>query len=196
MPGNLDLVLRVRADLQNAVAELQKLDRRLDAAGESAREAGDELGGVSGGAADAARGIGRMDVAVGAFAANIAAGALARAVDLLAEIPATIVESGREIERLEARFTFAAGSIAAGAQELAFVRSESERLALNFRTAADAYSALAAAARGTNLEGAATREIFTGVSEAARVLQLDASRTGLTMRSVEQIMSKGVRSAE
>lgn len=196
MPRDLNLALRIRADLGNAIAALEKLDRSLDGVEDTAAAAADDLGNIDGATDRAARGLNRMDVAVGAFAANIAAGALARAVDLLAEIPAAIVEGGREIERLEARFTFAAGSIAQGAQDLQFARQEAERLAIDFRTAADAYSAIAAAARDTSLEGRGAQEIFIGISEAARVLQLDASRTGLALRAVEQIMSKGVLSAE
>ena len=56
--------------------------------------------------------------------------------------------------------------------------------------------ALAAAARGTRLEGEATRDIFSAVGEAARALGLSTADQSGVFTALEQIISKDVVSAE
>ena len=196
MPGNLDLALRIRADLKSAERGLRQLDRRLDGLTTSGRQAGRAM-------TRTARQIDRVDDAaeradrgLGALRSGfIALGGIA-AVHTITRIVRDIAESGVAFERLESRFRFAAGSIRAGAEELAFVRAEAERLGIDFRAAADAYSGLLAAAKGTNLGVAETREIFLGVAESARVMGLDAEQTRGALLALEQILSKGKVSAE
>ena len=107
-----------------------------------------------------------------------------------------IAAAGVEIERLEARFRAATGSASAARAELEFTRSEARRLGIDFRAAADAYSRLAAAARGTALEGDAAREIFSATAEAAVALGLSADDTKGALMALEQIVSKDTASAE
>ena len=203
MPGNLDLALRVRAELGQAITRLKQLEAELEdtagaarGAGRGARTAADGVDRIDDAAGRARRGLTRLDVGLAAFAANIASGALARAVDELAQLPGAIVESGLAIERLENRFRFAAGGITESAREIAFVRIEADRLGIDFTAAADAYSGLAAAARGTSLSVADTREIFLSVAEAARVMGLSSDQTSGALLALEQIISKGKVTAE
>lgn len=88
------------------------------------------------------------------------------------------------------------GSSAVAAEELAFVRSETERLGLDLLTSADAFTKLTAAAKGTNLEGQATRDIFTAVAGASTALGLRADETEGALRAIQQMMSKGSVQAE
>lgn len=107
-----------------------------------------------------------------------------------------IAQAGIELERLQRGLKFATGSATAAADEFDFVRSEAERLGLSLQTTAQAYTSLAAAARGTTLEGQDTRDIFSGISEASRVLGLSADQTRGALRAIEQIISKGNVQAE
>lgn len=88
------------------------------------------------------------------------------------------------------------GSATAAADALSFVRSESQRLGLDLATAADQFGKLAAASKGTALEGKATRDIFTSVAQAATALGLSAEQTGSSLLAIQQIISKGTVSAE
>ena len=81
-------------------------------------------------------------------------------------------------------------------QAFAFVREESDRLGLALRTAATGYAQLAAAARGTSIEGETTRELFLGAAEASTALGLSAEQTAGIIFALQQIISKGVVSAE
>lgn len=100
------------------------------------------------------------------------------------------------LERAQKALNAAAGSQAAGAQEMAFVRAESERLGLVLTTTAQAYGGLAAAARGTVLAGQGARDIFSAVAEAGTVLNLSADQMQGALLSLQQMISKGTVQAE
>ncbi|MCY3873222.1 MAG: tape measure protein [Rhodobacteraceae bacterium] len=187
--ADLNIALRIRADLQQAIRQIDRLEKELNQTG----RAGDRAGK---GARRAASSFERMQAAAGRARSAISPlkGAIAGFSAVL--VGREIVQAGLEIERLHQRFRFATGSAAGARREMEFTRQEARRLGIDFRGAADAYSSLAAAARGTNLEGAETREIFTAISEASRVLQLDAAQTGGALTAIEQIISKGKVSAE
>ena len=85
---------------------------------------------------------------------------------------------------------------ARAAQETAFVRGEIDRLGLEVLSTSGAYSRLTAATQGTNLAGQATRDTFTSVAQAARVLNLSAEQTEGTLRALEQMISKGTVQSE
>lgn len=203
MPGNLDLALRIRADLGNAVRNLDKLQSELrqtqragqaagqggrsaaagmDRASRSARRANTEVRG-------AARGFSLLKGAVAGLGFAIIAREIVQVVDGIKDV-------GIAYEALDRRAKFATGSVAAGTRELAFVRAEADRLGLSFQAAAQGYTSLGAAARGTIVEGQGTREIFLAVSEAAAVLELTTEKTSRVFTAFEQIISKGKVSAE
>ena len=196
MPGDLNLALRIRADLKSAERGLRQLDRRLDGLTTSGRQARRSM-------TRTAKEIDRVDDAAGRAGAGVsglgrgfaALGTLA-GVEVVRRIVTDLAEAGVAIERLENRFRFAAGTIRGGAEELRFVRAEADRLGIGFRDAADAYSGLLAASRGTNFTVAETREIFLGVAESARVMGLSSEQTRGALLALEQIMSKGKVTAE
>ncbi len=108
----------------------------------------------------------------------------------------SIVNASIQMERINNALRVATGSSDAAATEFAYVRAEAKRLGLDLATSAEQYSRLAAAARGTALQGQETRDIFTAVSEASTVLGLSAEQTGGALNAIEQIISKGKVSAE
>jgi GH24 family phage-related lysozyme (muramidase)/tRNA A-37 threonylcarbamoyl transferase component Bud32 len=97
----------------------------------------------------------------------------------------------QEFEQIEAKFNFATGGILQAKDGLQFVREESNRLGISFRDAADAYGNLAASTRNSPLEGFATKQLFTGVQEAAAVRQLSQQDLEGVNRAIQQIKDKG-----
>ncbi|MBA3755374.1 MAG: tape measure protein [Nitrosomonas sp.] len=114
-----------------------------------------------------------------------------------------VIAGGRAIldaaianERLMNTLTVGVGSIQAATKEHAFLRQESDRLGLQFVTTAEQYAKLAAASKGTQLEGQATRDIFLAIAQASTVLGLSADQTGGALLAIQQMISKGKVSAE
>ncbi len=128
----------------------------------------------------------KLWLAIGGTAAIYAAARAGRA----------LVDTSIAMERIENSLRAATGSAAGAQRELGFVRAEAERLGLNLEQTAGAYASLAAAARGTALEGQAAREIFTAISEAATVMGLSAYEAEGALRAIEQMISKGSVQAE
>ncbi len=100
------------------------------------------------------------------------------------------------MERMNVAMESALGSSQASADSMAFVREEAKRLGLSLQESAQGYIKIAAAAKGTALEGEPVKEIFTAVSEAATALQLSVDDTDGALRAISQMMSKGKISAE
>ncbi|MCD6706847.1 MAG: tape measure protein [Thiobacillus sp.] len=108
-----------------------------------------------------------------------------------------VVDTGIASQRLDAKFQFAAaGDTAQAASDLAFVRAESDRLALSLPEAADGFSKLASSTMGTQVEGEKTRKIFTGISSAMRVLGAPTYQVERAFNAVTQAISKGNLQAE
>ena len=107
-----------------------------------------------------------------------------------------VTRAGLAIEGFESSLRFATGSAEGAAKAMGFVREEADRLGLDLQSSIQGFTGIAAAARGTSLEGERTREIFTGVAEASRVMNLSVQDTTGVMRAIEQIISKGTVQAE
>lgn len=200
--------IQVQVHVRDATRELNQLERELrqldGTATEAAKSAQATAAGVTRGGRAAARaehGWNRAaesikDFVIAGGLANTAAAALLRVGSAVGRLPGAIVEAGIAAEGLEKRFRFAFDGAAEGARQLDFVRSEAQRLGIDFAAAAQSYAGLAAATRGTALEGAATREAFTAVAEAARVMGLSTSEARGALTALERIASKGTVSAE
>lgn len=104
------------------------------------------------------------------------------------------IDAALKVQKLETSFRSVSGTNAA--REMAFVREEANRLGLDIGTAAGEYGKLAAAAKGTALEGEETRRIFSALSEASTALGLSADETGGALNAVQQMISKGKVSTE
>jgi tape measure domain-containing protein len=83
----------------------------------------------------------------------------------------------------------------AGAQ-LEFVENTAKALGQDLATLTRGYVQLTAAARGTNIEGSQTRDLFLGIVEAGTALQLSNEQVQGTIFAVQQIISKGQVTAE
>ena len=107
-----------------------------------------------------------------------------------------IIDTALANERLSNTLKVATGSAEAAARETAFLREESEKLGLQFTATSTQYAKLAAASKGTTLEGQATRDIFLAIAKASTVLDMSAADTGGSLQAIQQMISKGKVSAE
>ncbi len=107
-----------------------------------------------------------------------------------------IKDATLEFQAIDRTMAVAAGSAKAGADAFRFVSSEADRLGLNLRVSAAEFGKLAAAAKGTSLEGEGTRKIFTAVAEASTALGLTAEKTAGALNAIQQMISKGTVASE
>ena len=108
----------------------------------------------------------------------------------------SIWDAGVAMQGLERGFKSITGSSQAAASELDYIRQLADDLGLSFQQTASDYMKISAAARGTALEGKATRDIILGISEASTVLGLSADQTSGALNAISQMISKGKVQAE
>lgn len=134
----------------------------------------------------------------GTSVAGQLAGVVSAAVAARAALSAvqSVIKTGLQSESLQVQFNFSFGDVARAGEELAWVRGLAEELGLEIQSTARSYAQLTAAAKGTALEGEATRDIFRAVSSASAVLRLSVQETEGALLAVRQMISKGTVSAE
>lgn len=172
------------------------------------------LGAVGGGSADLGGGAGGSGTAANAAASAAAVGGLQAVLRTIAPVAIaagaaiagvgvaalslapSVINAAVEMQRIEGRLRASTGDAALAREEFRFLREEADRLGLSLADSAGGYARIAAAAKGTNLEGQATRDIFLGIATASSALRLSAEETGGVLFAVEQIISKGKLSSE
>ena len=175
--ANNKVEIKIVADSKQAVASLGQSARALDGLGQKA---------------------GAVRIRIGDMAKAFALGQAAFQA-LSAAVAATLVslpKAAMEAERLGNAFRVLTGSAAAAAAEQKFVRDEAQRLGISLADAQESYLKLAAAARGTALEGEAARKVFSAVAGAASTLGLSSAETSGALLAISQMMSKGTVQAE
>lgn len=106
------------------------------------------------------------------------------------------LQSNIAFESLERSMIQLKGSAEAAEEEIDWLRQTANRLGLEVDSVSRAYINLAAASRGTALEGKATRDIFEAVSGAMSKLGRSSADTEGALQAISQMMSKGVVSME
>lgn len=104
-----------------------------------------------------------------------------------------VLTTTMDLEKAQRTLQYATGD---GAAAMAWVRRTSQELGLELMSTAQAYAKLAAATRGTRLEGRETQAIFKAVASAATVMGLSADETSSALLSITQMVSKGKVAAE
>lgn len=170
-------------------AEIQKLGASMNVS-----QAGiNSVIGKTQGAADAMGGL----VAIGRTAAGVFGGMIfAQLAMQLSELPGQVIQAGIAFDSLERSMYAVTGSATAAAETLGWIREEADRLGQNFYTIAPEFKNIAAAARGTAMEGQNVREMFSAIVGASTALGLSADDTHGTLRALQQMMSKGKIQAE
>jgi tape measure domain-containing protein len=137
----------------------------------------------------------KMAVAVAAGQAALA-GIVNAVKTVFLDAPRSLLEGAVAAEKMQKAFLALEGSADAAGSQIAFVRDEAQRLGVPLAEASEAWLKLAAAARGTALEGEGARRIFSAVAGAASTLGLSASETSGALLAISQMMSKGTVQAE
>lgn len=114
----------------------------------------------------------------------------------LVALGAQAVETALRFQRFEKGLEVATGSAAAAGDEIKFLRDLSDQLGVRFITLAENFTGVAAAARGTTLEGQRARDVFESVTKAIIATGGSAEQVDGALLAVEQIISKGNVSAE
>jgi tape measure domain-containing protein len=176
MSQTMTLQLRINADGTAAVTALRGVQQGLTNTGAAARTADTGLQGVVSGLKGLAMTAG----------AALSVGALAQ----------SFIQANIESQRLQKGLTAVAGSATAGAAEMDYISKTADKLGLSLTATGSAYVGLTAATKGTALEGQATRDIFESVSLAMGKLGKSSADTEGALQAVQQMVSKGVVSAE
>lgn len=106
------------------------------------------------------------------------------------------VSTALNFRKLEQGLATAVGGVERANEEFTFLRDLADRLGVRFSTLAEQYVGFAAAARGTNIEGERTREIFESVATAITAVGGSAEQQTRALLAIQQIISKGAVSAE
>jgi tape measure domain-containing protein len=106
------------------------------------------------------------------------------------------VETLAATQSLGRSFEVIFGSAERAAQELDFIKGTANKLGVENLVLAKSYQQLAAATKGTSLEGEQTRAVFEAVVKAMSVLGKSSADTELALLAVQQIAGKGVASME
>lgn len=161
--------------------ELHQVEGRLDTIGDAAV--------ASSASTD------RLSSALGRVAHyGLTGGALYGTVQAAMAVGSALFEASASAQRLVTQLNFATRGNSA--QEMAFLSGVANKLGLELSSAAQAYAGFASAARGTALEGSKTRDVFEAMAKASAVMGLSADQTQGALLAVQQMMSKGVVSAE
>ncbi|MFZ2388577.1 MAG: tape measure protein, partial [Polaromonas sp.] len=107
-----------------------------------------------------------------------------------------MVQTIAQTESLKLGLTAVLGSSQAAATEWEFLKKTSSELGLELQSTGQAYLSLTAATKGTAIEGAQTREVFTAVSRAMSMLGKSGTETERALQAVSQMASKGTVSME
>lgn len=101
------------------------------------------------------------------------------------------IDANAQLEKLTLGFTSVAGTSAGAAKEMDFVRDASERLGIKLTDAGAAYLKVAAATKGTALEGEGARVIFEAVAKQLALLGGSSADVSGALVQVAQGISKG-----
>ncbi len=114
----------------------------------------------------------------------------------LGQLVGQAIEASTQLTAFQNAFKTITGSSQGAGAALQFVRTEAQRIGIDFTTAAQSFQGLAAASRGTALEGEGAQKVFTAVAQAGRVMGLSTDQLGGALTALQQIMSKGTVQSE
>lgn len=170
-----------QADLAKAKASLQAFANSVNGATKPAASSVDSLGSS----------ITKVSqcLFLGLTAANLFQQGLQRAKDVIVGV----IQSTLAMEKAQRTLQYATGD---GAGAWLYARKIAKELGIDLIFAADAYGKLAAASRGTSLQGVQTEKIFKSVASASAVMGLSADETKGALNALSQMISKGKVQAE
>lgn len=170
-------------------AEFQKLAKSVKEAYAQLNQAQNAVNNAIGNAQGLASSFLNLNTALGAIGVGYA-------TSQLVNLGKSAVNTSMDFQALTNRMNAAAGNKSIGADSLAYIREQADRLGLEFRTTANSFAGFEAAALRSGLTLEQTKQIFTDVSTAATSMQLSTDRVQLVFKALEQISGKGTVSME
>ena len=160
-------------------------------AAESAKKSGNEIKELGNKVQHAGGQMGQFAGIMTSLKGTLAAFGLAHTISEFVQLGQAVFKSGEQLLGLEKRLEASTGSATNAANALAFVSAETDRLALNTLEGANSFAQLAAAAKGTAIEGKGVEIIFTGFSNAIRAAGKGSDEFQRVLNQVIQGISKG-----
>ncbi|OSQ45538.1 tape measure protein [Thalassospira sp. MCCC 1A01428] len=201
--SDLILTARLKADAKGFIGDIRVSKAEVDKLGDASTKAGNKATGAGrdldrmGGAA---RKAGRDFTGLAANGRNVTGMFLnmrnAIATLGLGLLVGDIYKTGNAFDGYESTLLSVAGTHEKAAAEMDYVRTQADRLGLALKSTTDQYSQVAAAAKGTVLQGQPARDIFEAVSESMVVLNKSSADTQGALTAITQVMSKGTVQAE
>lgn len=99
-------------------------------------------------------------------------------------------------QKMEAGIRAVSGSAESAAEQMEFIRQVSNRLGLDVTQVGEGFTRFLGSLQGTTMTVNEAQKVFYGLSQAARVLHLDAQDQEGIFKALGQIMSKGSLQAE
>lgn len=174
MAANLKVIIDVDAKGQ---VKIKQFGKALDNVSLRASTLGKKM-------VEVAAGIGRVGAAIAVAGAAVAAW---KAVDFAK----SVINTSMAFEKLDLSLAAAAGSVQAGADAFAFLRSETDRLGVVFEDNVKYFMLMTAAAKGTKLEGQGVRDVWLSIVEAGIVVGATNEELSRTFLQLQQGISKG-----
>lgn len=181
---------RIQGDIQKTAGEVGQLDPRLGRVVQGWRGVGEAAQAGGQRASDAAERMGKGMSAAGQ-AAHRMAGQLAAAFTVREAL-----QAAQDMEKLQSGLQAVTGDAALARAEMDFVRRTASQAGVDVVAAGNAYLGLAAATRGTAVEGQATRDVFVAVSAAMARAGKSSGETANALLALQQMAGKGVVSME
>lgn len=189
-----EIGIQINGDGSVFVREAARSEKAAVKLGEAVGGIEKSTHGLNDSAARATIGIGQLADQVGSvgrlFSALVVAPAL---ISSIRDTGKALFDASASAERLRTQLAFSTGN---ADREFDFLLKLSNRLGLEFRSTAQAYAGFAAASRDTALEGQAARDVFEAIAKASAVMGLSAEQSSGALLAIQQMMSKGVVSAE
>ena len=107
-----------------------------------------------------------------------------------------LVAAAATMEQLQAGMQAVSGSSEQAGKDMEFVRAVAGRIGTDVAEAGRAFLGLAAATKGTAVEGEPTRQVFEAVASAMGKAGKSSAETGNALQALSQMASKGVVQSE
>lgn len=107
-----------------------------------------------------------------------------------------IIDASVKLDSLRTSFAALAGSDVGGAEQLKYLREETNRLGQDFVSSAEAYKNLFSAGTGAGMAAEEIQKVFSSVMEAGTVLGSSQQQMQGALMALEQMISKGKVSME
>lgn len=195
--ANVNSALQVMAQLASVAsatvtAALAQITNQANAAARAIGGApgGGGGGGGGGGIAAALSGLGGAASGLsGIFTAVFS-------VDLILQFAKTIYDVSNRLQGFVSTMSVVTGSVSAAKDELNYIFGVANKWGANVDSITQSYAKLAAAAKGTALEGSGVRKVFEAITQAGVGMHLSAQDMTLVFFALQQMVSKGKVSME